>query len=108
MWKSSVVRMAALVALTGALACGGGGEAVDAEGTADTEALQHNPDPNTGSPEGGGAPAGSQAPTMGPGDAVNAQGTADTQPLNQNPDSTTGTPASGGGPTGGGNQSLTP
>ena len=106
MWKSSVVRVAALVALTGALACGGE-EAVDEKGTADTEALQHNPDPNTGSPEGGGAAPGSQPPTMGPGSAVNAQGTSDTEMLNQNPDSTTGTPASGGAPIEGGNKSLT-
>jgi hypothetical protein len=96
MWRRSVVRLAAVVAVTGALACGGGGEAVDEKGTADTGALQNNPDPATGSPAGGGAAPGSTPPEMGPGSAVNAEGTADTEIFSHNPDSVTGSPAGGG------------
>jgi len=90
-----MVGVAALVGVTGALACGDGG-GVDEKGTADTETLQHNPDPATGSPAGGGAAAGSQPPGMGEGAAVNAEGTADTELFNHNPDSVTGSPAGGG------------
>jgi len=95
MWRRSVVGLAALVAVTGALACGDGG-GVDEKGTADTETLQHNPDPATGSPAGGGAAAGSQPPSTGEGGAVNAQGTADTEIFSHNPDTVTGSPAGGG------------
>ena len=95
MWRSSVVRIAALVAVGGALACGDGG-GVDEKGTADTGALQNNPDPATGSPAGGGAAPGSQPPSMGEGSAVNAKGTADTEIFSHNPDSVTGSPAGGG------------
>jgi hypothetical protein len=90
-----MVRVAALAAMTGALACGDGG-GVDEKGTADTETLQHNPDPATGSPAGGGAAARSQAPGMGEGAAVNAEGTADTEMFSHNPDTVTGSPAGGG------------
>ena len=96
MWKSPVVRLAAVLAVTGTLACGGGGEAVDEKGTADTGTLQNNPDPATGSPAGRGAAPGSQPPSMGPGSAVNAEGTADTEVFSHNPDSVTGSPAGGG------------
>jgi hypothetical protein len=60
-----MVRVAALTAVTGALACADGG-GVDEKGTADAETLQHNPDPATGSPAGGGAAPGSQPPAPTP------------------------------------------
>jgi len=70
MRKVSVVRLSAALALVGALGCGGGDEggtpATNAEGTADTEMLQHNPDSVTGSPAGGGAAPGTQAPAPTP------------------------------------------
>jgi hypothetical protein len=44
----------------------GPGSAVNAEGTADTEMLNHNPDSVTGSPAGGGAAPGSQPPAPTP------------------------------------------
>jgi hypothetical protein len=44
----------------------GPGDAVNAEGTADTEAFSHNPDTVTGSPAGGGAAPGSQPPAPTP------------------------------------------